>query len=43
MQDTTSLEPKKIKYSDLCCKRCHNFMCTLPKGHAGPHGRQYRK
>lgn len=27
----------------ICGKRTARFMCTLEQGHAGPHGRAYRR
>jgi hypothetical protein len=36
MQTTTST-------TAMCGKRTARFMCTLPAGHKGPHGRSYRR
>jgi hypothetical protein len=27
----------------ICGKRTARFLCTLDKGHKGPHGRRYRR
>lgn len=31
------------KRATMCGKRTARFMCTLPAGHKGPHGRNYRR
>lgn len=33
----------KLNWTGLCAKRTARFMCSLPKGHRGPHGRMYRR
>jgi len=33
----------KSQRDSLCLKHCSRFICTLVKGHSGPHGRSYRR